>query len=165
MLVGLLLLFNRLDYPWAFTTLYSTHNVGKLLQLTPATFSTRSWNTTPFYNRFILEMPFIQPNIMCMSVLIPGATYHQGDSFEMTHAVMGFSEHEFTDKITTIVDLSTMQFGESGRGMGGKGLVVIESLEEFYGRVQVSTLVTVTRVLNIVRQIGASRMWSLHRID
>ncbi|KAJ8463195.1 hypothetical protein ONZ45_g17670 [Pleurotus djamor] len=27
--------------------------------------------TTPFYNRFILEMPFIQPNIMCMSVLIP----------------------------------------------------------------------------------------------
>ncbi|KAJ8495282.1 hypothetical protein ONZ45_g12933 [Pleurotus djamor] len=92
--------------------------------------------TTPFYNRFILEMPFIQPNIMCMSVLIPGATYHQGDSFEMTHAVMGFSEHEYTDKITTIVDLSTMQFGESGRGMGGKGLVVIESLEEFYGRVE-----------------------------
>ncbi|KAJ8520459.1 hypothetical protein ONZ45_g2701 [Pleurotus djamor] len=92
--------------------------------------------TTSISHRVILEMPFIQPNLMSLSIVVPeGMTYLQGESYTMIHAVMGFAQNP-TDNITTVVDLSAMQFGENGRGMGGKGVVVIESLDEFYDRVE-----------------------------
>lgn len=38
--------------------------------------------------------------------------------------------------ITTVLDLSSLQFGDLGRGLGGRSLFTLESLDAFYDRIE-----------------------------
>ncbi|KAF8991255.1 hypothetical protein BDZ89DRAFT_1173344 [Hymenopellis radicata] len=65
-----------------------------------------------------------------------GTTYITGDeSYGMNHAVLGFASSR-EGNIDTILDMSSLQFGDAGRGLGGKSLFALESLDEFYDRVE-----------------------------
>ncbi|KAF9019293.1 hypothetical protein BDZ89DRAFT_1073159 [Hymenopellis radicata] len=101
----------------------------------------RTWKgveyITTVSTRVILELKIIDPITMTHATVLPrGTTYITGDeSYEMNHAVLGFASSR-EGNIDTILDMSSLQFGDAGRGLGGKSLFALESLDEFYDRVE-----------------------------
>ncbi|KAJ7576930.1 hypothetical protein C8J56DRAFT_971975 [Mycena floridula] len=91
--------------------------------------------TTQASNRRILEMDLVHPNLMTMSMVMPVSEIHiTGMEPEMVHAVVGFFRPQ-SENIDTILDLASMQFGDTGRGIKGKGVIVLESYDAFSSRI------------------------------
>lgn len=87
-------------------------------------------------NRVILEMTLIRPRLMTISAVLPAnKTYLTGSEPTMVHAVVGFGESQ-SGNISTVLDLASMQFGEVGRGLGGRSTFVLEDLDKYYDRIE-----------------------------
>lgn len=72
-------------------------------------------------------------NNNCITNYITGGA----DQKKFRHAVVGFGRS--TDgNIETVLDMASMQFGDTGRGPGrkGKGTFVLESLDQYYDRLE-----------------------------
>ncbi|KAF9019299.1 hypothetical protein BDZ89DRAFT_1208263 [Hymenopellis radicata] len=78
-----------------------------------------------------VQLKLINPITMTHATVLPrGTTYITGDqSYEMNHAVLGFASSR-EGNIDTILDMSSLQFGDAGRGLGGKSLFALESLDD-----------------------------------
>jgi MYND finger len=87
-------------------------------------------------NRVILEFILDDPKICTLSTVMPrGESYLSGVQDTMFHAVVEFSGLDEENE-STVLDLSSMQFGEDGRGDGGNGTFVLESLDKFHDRIE-----------------------------
>jgi hypothetical protein len=53
----------------------------------------------------------------------------------MMHAVVGFGAPGEAN-VVTVLDLASLQFGDAGRGLGGRSTFALESLDVFYDRVE-----------------------------
>lgn len=56
-----------------------------------------------------------------------------GDESTLLHAVVAFGPPD-TEDLTSFLDLTSMQFGDVGRGLGGSGLFALETLDEYNTR-------------------------------
>ena len=91
---------------------------------------------TTISTRVILELQLIEPITMTYGIVMPeNKAYVTGGQPNMEHAVFGFARS--TDgNIDTILDLASMQFGDAGRGLGGKSLFAVENMDRFYDRIE-----------------------------
>ncbi|KAF8174728.1 hypothetical protein BJ912DRAFT_42847 [Pholiota molesta] len=89
--------------------------------------------TTLADDRVIIEMDLLGPRAMNLSMVRPSSTvYITGSESSSVHAVLGFpSPGSDTD---TILDLASLQFGDVGRGFKGKGLFVLEPVQQYLKR-------------------------------
>jgi hypothetical protein len=90
---------------------------------------------TTVEHRAILEWDFHMPKVISASVVSSevadqGRTciYTSGSDDVMRHAVMGFGRPG-EKNVHVVMDLSSMQFGDVGRGLGGRSIFVLETLE------------------------------------
>ncbi|KAJ6501577.1 hypothetical protein C8R47DRAFT_1107920 [Mycena vitilis] len=98
----------------------------------------------PAASRVILELKLVQPKRMTVSIIqgVGGAIHINGDEGTMDHAVVGFPAPASTSyildvrDISTVLDLSSLQFGDAGRGVRGRSTFVLESLDAFNKRVE-----------------------------
>ena len=93
---------------------------------------------TTLNKRVILEMTLVKPRHTIMASVCPeNNTYISGQSKILLHAVVGFAPPDVED-MTSVIDLSSMQFGDIGRGPGGKGqgLFALDTMDEFYDRME-----------------------------
>ena len=93
-------------------------------------------HVTTLDRRVILEMTLAKPRHCVMSSVCPeNKTYISGESSIMVHAVVGFAPLD-VQNMTSVIDLSSMQFGDIGRGPGskGQGLLALDTMDEFYDR-------------------------------
>lgn len=72
---------------------------------------------------------------MTLVHVLPSRTYITGGEDTMPHAVVGFAESA-DGNVSTILDLASLQFGDAGRGLGGRSTFALESLDAFYDRVE-----------------------------
>ena len=89
--------------------------------------------TTTISRRVIVEVTFRNPKFATAIRVFPkDTTYVSGHESEMEHAFVGFSSPD-SKTLTTFLDLSSMQFGDTGRGPGPKGkeLFALDTPEEF----------------------------------
>ena len=89
--------------------------------------------TTTTDRRVIIEESFREPKLSSAIVVLPeGTLYDSGHQSQMPHAVVGFSPLD-SATVQTFFDLSSMQFGDVGRGPGPKGkqLFALDTPEEF----------------------------------
>ncbi|KAK0433932.1 uncharacterized protein EV420DRAFT_487488 [Desarmillaria tabescens] len=85
--------------------------------------------TTTISSRDIIEFKLHRPKLATNACVLPSGTGHfTGMEDVMDHAVLGFGD--------TILDLTSMQFGDEGRGLGGKSVFVLESQEKYYERLK-----------------------------
>jgi hypothetical protein len=68
--------------------------------------------------------------------VVGGQEYINGDEDAMMHAVVGFSALGNTNA-TTVLDLSSLQFGDAGRRLGGRSTFALESVDAFCDRLEV----------------------------
>ncbi|KAI4952206.1 hypothetical protein J4E91_003668 [Alternaria rosae] len=83
--------------------------------------------------RVIVEESFRSPKLTTAICVLPhSAMYVSGHEPQLLHAVVGFSPLE-SDTVQSFFDLSSMQFGDIGRGPGPKGkqLFALDTPEEF----------------------------------
>jgi hypothetical protein len=85
--------------------------------------------------RVILELKLIEPRRMTIAHVIAGGTYITGAEDTMMHAVVGFGAPGEAN-VATVLDLASLQFGDAGRGLGGRSTFALESLDAFYDRVE-----------------------------
>jgi hypothetical protein len=91
--------------------------------------------TTLASDRFIVEMHLHEPHTVSMSAVLPdNQTYITGEDLTMTHAVLGFSSPGAA--IDTILDLTSLQFGDVGRGNKSRSLFVLESVFQYADRLE-----------------------------
>jgi len=84
-------------------------------------------------DRLIVEMNLFQPITMNLSCVLPdNQTYITGCDEVSLHAVLGFPPPG--GDVDVILDLSSMQFGDVGRGFNGKGLFVLEPKSQYVSR-------------------------------
>jgi len=84
-------------------------------------------------DRFIVEMHLFGSKSLTMATVLPdGLTHISGGDNVIQHAVLGFSSPG--TKIDTILDLTSLQFGDVGRGFKGRGLFVLEPIQQYVGR-------------------------------
>ncbi|KAJ7259713.1 hypothetical protein C8J57DRAFT_1134971 [Mycena rebaudengoi] len=88
--------------------------------------------------RVILEFTLVQPKLMTLVHISDGATYITGSDETMPHAVVGFAKSG-EGNVETILDLASLQFGDAGRGLGGRSIFAVESLDKFYDRLETIT--------------------------
>jgi hypothetical protein len=81
----------------------------------------------------ILEYTLEHPKSCMFAIVIPGQTYITGENDTLQHAVVGFS-YPGEEQISTVLDLSSMQFGDVGRGDGGRNTFILESVDKLYAR-------------------------------
>jgi hypothetical protein len=89
--------------------------------------------TTTISRRVIIEESFRSPKFTTAICVLPDhSMYVSGHEPQMKHAVVGFSPHD-SDTVQSFLDLSSMQFGDIGRGPGPKGkqLFALDTPEEF----------------------------------
>jgi hypothetical protein len=89
--------------------------------------------TTTTSRRLIIEEAFQNPKFTTAICVLPaGKTYVSGHQSELNHAVIGFSPPD-SETVRTFFDLSSMQFGDIGRGPGEKGreLFALDTPDEF----------------------------------
>jgi len=92
--------------------------------------------TTTISTRVILEMKLYGLKLLTASLVLPvNQTYITGAQDGMDHAVIGFAESA-EGNVKTIIDLASMQFGDVGRGLGGRSTFAVESLDKFYDRLE-----------------------------
>lgn len=81
-------------------------------------------------SRVIMEMKLVRPRGVTLSCVLPrNMTYITGGEEVMDHAVVGFPDAGA--EAGTILDLASLQFGDVGRGCGGKSLFLLESIEAY----------------------------------
>ncbi|EDU41928.1 zf-MYND domain containing protein [Pyrenophora tritici-repentis] len=88
---------------------------------------------TTINRRVIIEEAFREPKLTTAIVSLPEGTLQvSGHQPLLPHAVVGFSPHD-SATVKTFFDLSSMQFGDLGRGPGPKGkqLFALDTPEEF----------------------------------
>lgn len=91
--------------------------------------------TTLASDRLIVEMKLQKPKTMNLCAVLPvNQTYTTGADDVMDHAVLAFPPPSEHDQAQTILDLSSLQFGEAGRGFKGRGLFILESVHEYKQR-------------------------------
>ncbi|KAJ6509693.1 hypothetical protein DFH09DRAFT_1183049 [Mycena vulgaris] len=90
---------------------------------------------TSVSTRVILEMELFKPRLLTVAHVKNGGTYITGSEDTMMHAVVGFAKSK-DGNIETVLDLASMQFGDAGRGLGGRSTFALESLDAFYDRVE-----------------------------
>ena len=89
--------------------------------------------TTTVSRRVIVEESFSDPKFTTAICVLPqGAMFVSGHQPQLLHAVVGFSPLD-SDTVQSFFDLSSMQFGDIGRGPGPKGkqLFALDTPEEF----------------------------------
>ncbi|KDQ06107.1 hypothetical protein BOTBODRAFT_71096 [Botryobasidium botryosum FD-172 SS1] len=87
---------------------------------------------THAWHRVIMEFILEGPKFLSLSAVLPsGISYISGESPTLLHAVMGFA---MDDGAGSVLDLSSMQFGEAGRGDGGRATFTLESMGKFHER-------------------------------
>ncbi|KAH9487294.1 hypothetical protein JR316_0001364 [Psilocybe cubensis] len=83
--------------------------------------------------RLILEMKLKEPSSLTLACVLPdNQTYISGGARVIDHAVLAFSEDG--QNIESILDLSSLQFGDVGRGCKGRGLFLLEPVHEYVDR-------------------------------
>ncbi|CAA7267721.1 unnamed protein product [Cyclocybe aegerita] len=89
--------------------------------------------TTLANERLIVEMKLASPRTLSMSCVLPvNTTCITGGEPTMDHAILGFSAPG--SDIDTILDLSSLQFGDVGRGHKGRSLFVLEPVSQYLDR-------------------------------
>ncbi|KAF9475516.1 hypothetical protein BDN70DRAFT_883624 [Pholiota conissans] len=89
--------------------------------------------TSSLQDRCILEFNLINPRSMNMSVVLHNSkSYLTGCTPSSIHAVIGFAEPG--SGVDVILDLASLQFGDVGRGFRGKGLFVLEPVDQYENR-------------------------------
>jgi hypothetical protein len=63
------------------------------------------------------------------------STHISGKEDVLPHAVFGFAPFD-EENVSVILDLSSMQFGEAGRGLKSGDTFVLESLDHYYDRLE-----------------------------
>ncbi|KAJ7751875.1 hypothetical protein DFH07DRAFT_1061745 [Mycena maculata] len=109
--------------------------------------------TTAASTRVILELKLFNPKLMTFVQVVNGGTYITGSEDTMMHAVVGFAE-SMAGNVSTILDLASMQFGDAGRGLGGRSTFALESLDAFYDRVEVIAIGADTENARTSKRIG-----------
>ncbi|KAJ7660754.1 hypothetical protein DFH06DRAFT_1193217 [Mycena polygramma] len=89
----------------------------------------------PASSRVILELKLIGPKQMTIAHVVAGGTYITGDEDTMKHAVVGFGAPG-DPNVATVLDLASLQFGDAGRGLGGRSTFALESMDAFYDRLE-----------------------------
>lgn len=111
--------------------------------------------TTPVSVRAILEMKLLKPKTVTMCYIPPGRTYTTGGLPVMNHAVMGFGA-SVNGNIETVLDLASLQFGDAGRGLGGRSTFLMDSLDAFYDMTERVALGADTESARVSLAIGPS---------
>jgi hypothetical protein len=89
--------------------------------------------TTTISRRVIIEESFRNPKFTTAICVLPEGSMHaSGHKPHLRHAVVGFSPPG-SDTVQSFLDLSSMQFGDIGRGPGPKGkqLFALDTPQEF----------------------------------
>lgn len=75
---------------------------------------------------------------MCFVASTTGGTsgYFTGEMATMPHISMVFAPREPADARDSVLDLSSLQFGDVGRGLGGSSLFVLEALDDYVARMR-----------------------------
>lgn len=82
----------------------------------------------------IVEKTFVGPQFCTTIIVHPTGRVHvSGDEATIIHAVVAFTRPG-AEGPTSFLDLTSMQFGDVGRGLGGSGLFALETLDEFNTR-------------------------------
>ncbi|KAJ3751257.1 hypothetical protein DFH05DRAFT_175024 [Lentinula detonsa] len=89
--------------------------------------------------RSIIEYELLTVQRLTIAVVLPeNKAYATGsaDQPRFKHAVVVFESHSYNGGVQTVLDLASMQFGDTGRGPGhsGKGTLVLESLDDYHNR-------------------------------
>ncbi|KAJ7082825.1 hypothetical protein C8R43DRAFT_322913 [Mycena crocata] len=84
--------------------------------------------------RNIQEMRMTGPKLMTVICMIGGQVHITGDEASMVHSVMEFTNPDSADDSSVILDLSSLQFGDAGRGISGRSTSVLESRPRFMER-------------------------------
>ncbi|KAF9057505.1 hypothetical protein BJ165DRAFT_38208 [Panaeolus papilionaceus] len=83
-------------------------------------------------DRTVLEFKLSNVKERTVVAVLPGAKpYITGGHDTTVHTVLGFGPP--AAQIETIYDLTSMQFGDAGRGNKGKGLFVLEAIQDYVG--------------------------------
>ncbi|KAK7031164.1 hypothetical protein VNI00_013579 [Paramarasmius palmivorus] len=83
---------------------------------------------SPASLRVILEAPILLPKQLTVAMVLPeNMSYITGGEDTMPHAVWGFTDDP-QGNIKTVLDMSSIQFGEEGRGLKGKSLFALGEL-------------------------------------
>ncbi|KZT31514.1 hypothetical protein SISSUDRAFT_1056460 [Sistotremastrum suecicum HHB10207 ss-3] len=84
--------------------------------------------------RIIMEFHLIEQSSLMLAAVFPdNKTYISGADTRIIHAVLGFAP-EGGDFVETILDLASLQFGDVGRGFNGRGIFVLEDVDEYESR-------------------------------
>ncbi|KIK66005.1 hypothetical protein GYMLUDRAFT_38475 [Collybiopsis luxurians FD-317 M1] len=94
---------------------------------------------TPAERRTIEEFDLVKLKHLTLAMVFPqNWTYITGSENqpEFRHAVVAFPSP--VDDVWAVLDLASMQFGDSGRGPGrkGKGTFVLESMDQYFNRLK-----------------------------
>lgn len=90
--------------------------------------------------RAIIEFDLVKLKHLTVAIVSPtNMSYITGGADQATfrHAVVAFGPSK-DGNLETILDMASMQFGDTGRGPGrnGKGTFVLESLDQYYDRLE-----------------------------
>ncbi|KAJ7474234.1 hypothetical protein FB451DRAFT_1248409 [Mycena latifolia] len=107
--------------------------------------------TTFASSRNIQEMTFFGPKLMTLSCVLPtNKTFITGDESTIIHSVMEFPESSRGSSV--ILDMSSLQFGDAGRGVGGRSTFVLESRDNFVDRLKrIANSASFTKVSQRIR--------------
>ncbi|KIK04150.1 hypothetical protein K443DRAFT_93640 [Laccaria amethystina LaAM-08-1] len=89
-----------------------------------------------FFALFPPNTQLVRPRGVTLSCVLPGnMSYITGGEEVMDHAVVGFPNPSANagkeEEAGTILDLASLQFGDVGRGCGGKSLFLLESMDAY----------------------------------
>lgn len=93
--------------------------------------------TTLADDRTIVEVMLYEPRSMNFSAVVHNKSpilYTTGESTSMRHAVLSFPPPTLDHKRECILDLSSLQFGDAGRGFKGRGTFVLEPVQDYLAR-------------------------------
>ncbi|PPQ98059.1 hypothetical protein CVT26_003285 [Gymnopilus dilepis] len=95
---------------------------------------------TTLASPLIIEFHLLAQSTLTLSTVLPeGMSYISGAEPSTIHAVLGFSAPSPSapsspHEADTILDLAALQFGTAGRGSKGRGLFVLEPIENYIHR-------------------------------
>lgn len=89
--------------------------------------------TTRADDRIVVEFKLTQPKSMNIS-FAKEKMYISGGDPVIDHAVLAFPPSTGEEEDGTILDLSSLQFGDVGRGFRGRGIFVLEPVKDYIRR-------------------------------
>ncbi len=95
--------------------------------------------TTLADDRMIVEIMLYEPRSMNVSVVHNNRPilYTTGESANMRHAVLSFPPPTLNNNRECILDLSSLKFGDAGRGFKGRGTFVLEPVKDYLARLDI----------------------------